>query len=179
MKDRRINIRISADLFHRLDEKRWREKTSFNKVGTALFRGWLQNRFDISKKQPKIDPTAPKGGPENHPELPEWAGVLDAILKSDNELAVTAVKHNLMAFREFVLVAQRNISGDKNANPIPRFTYAPEDFRRDTADVDKLEQLTDALVDEANNIVGHGNETTEPVSTAKRAAKKKPKRPKT
>jgi hypothetical protein len=44
--DRRLNIRIPADRFERLDEKRFREKLTFQEIGVRLFENWLAGETD-------------------------------------------------------------------------------------------------------------------------------------
>ena len=42
IEEKRIALRVSPDLFERLDEKRWRARSSFQKIGIDLFVQWLE-----------------------------------------------------------------------------------------------------------------------------------------
>jgi len=45
----RISLRIPADLFDRLDRKRFEEKTTFQQIGLQLFEDWLRGERKVSE----------------------------------------------------------------------------------------------------------------------------------
>lgn len=46
--ERRINFRVAPDLFDRLDDKRHKEKTTWQDVGVHLFTEWLEGKRVVS-----------------------------------------------------------------------------------------------------------------------------------
>jgi hypothetical protein len=44
--DKRINLRFSTERFEKLDEKRFREKLTFQDIGVRLFENWLAGQTD-------------------------------------------------------------------------------------------------------------------------------------
>ena len=44
--ERRINIRFSPERFEKLDEKRFRERLTFQDIGVRLFENWLAGETD-------------------------------------------------------------------------------------------------------------------------------------
>jgi hypothetical protein len=46
----RISLRVPAALFEQLEEKRFRLRTSFQRVGIELFTAWLQQGRDVANK---------------------------------------------------------------------------------------------------------------------------------
>jgi hypothetical protein len=53
--ERRMNLRFDPDKFDQLDEKRFRERTSFQEIGARLFDEWLTGKHP----EPKLPPQKP------------------------------------------------------------------------------------------------------------------------
>lgn len=66
-REKRINLRVDPALFELLEEKRFRERTSFQKVGVKLFAGWLESGASDPLKSgvSKIRETASLQAPVN------------------------------------------------------------------------------------------------------------------
>lgn len=89
-----LTVRVDAELFARLDEKRYREKVSIQEAAVKLLTKWVDG-----------DATIPP--PSRHEK---WIKMLLDILDSGHPNAVTAVTENLMAFHRLVQV-------DKTSRP--------------------------------------------------------------
>lgn len=110
--EKRIVLRVDPEKWHLFDDKRHAERTSFQELGLRLFNQWFSGeesakkhdeKIKIPKLRDKLHGTGHKEadlGPES--ERGPWVTALESILQSGNEIAIRALKSNLMAFSDYV-----------------------------------------------------------------------------
>ncbi len=91
--ERRINLRFPPERFDQLDEKRFKQRTTFQDIGVRLFEEWLTGEHPEPKlpPAPKLDPLAEKM------EIVRASGdaELIAIIKRAVEVAYGLLQHSL------------------------------------------------------------------------------------
>ena len=91
--ERRINLRFPPERFDRLDEKRFKQRTTFQDIGARLFEEWLTGE----QPEPKLPP-APKLDPLTEKlEMVRASGdaELIAIIKRAVEVSYGLLQHSL------------------------------------------------------------------------------------
>jgi hypothetical protein len=93
--ERRINLRFSPEKFNEIDEKRFKERTSFQEIGIRLFEEWLTGQHPEPKALPpkpmdplleKVDIIRASGNP-----------TLLAIVRKAVEASYGLLQHSLSA----------------------------------------------------------------------------------
>lgn len=112
----RISLRVPADLFESLDEKRFKQKTTFQDVGLQLLRNWLANEGtrEGPREGPRESPTSTKN--EQYWQSAKNAGASADIAKEQegNKLDLTGLNAEQIsvatAFMEMLRSDDRDIA---------------------------------------------------------------------
>lgn len=107
--EKRIVLRVDAEKWQALDDKRHSERTTFQKLGIRLFENWLYSEEKSGSENIKIttlcdkmhdtDPNPVDVASES--ERP-WIDLLVNILQGENDIAIRALKSNLVAFSSYI-----------------------------------------------------------------------------
>ncbi len=163
--EKRIVIRVDPEKWQELDDRRHAERTSFQDLGVRLFGEWLEGR--PVQKDPRnnadVAPEKSTFGDKLHviglksvvteSNIP-WVRALVGILEGGNEVAIRALKSNLLAFAEYVIA-------------VPEVADGIADI---AADERRLAALEERLVD-ARKAVTVGSPASAP-KAGRKAAKK-------
>lgn len=115
-KEKRIVFRVEAEKWQLFDDKRHAERTSFQNLALRLFDLWLagnpnqgqsdgahdENEIKVSTFRDKIHTSDAKGDEYGSEAEKPWVSALIQILQSGNDIAVRALKSNLLAFSDYV-----------------------------------------------------------------------------
>ncbi len=121
-KKRKITILFDPVYFDQLDEKRFKLRTSFQKIGHGLFTKWLKDEA-ITKQGDVVSTESPQNSTQNScaneityidPSKSTWHNLLDMILERGSTRMVEAIKGNLETFAE--AAALQELSRDVNDN---------------------------------------------------------------
>jgi hypothetical protein len=103
-KEKRIVIRFSVEKWQRFDDKRHSERTTFQDLGEKLFDLWANNRKDVpnvTELRDKLHNSDTESEQVLEAQRP-WVEALLHILQSGNDVAVRALKSNILAFSDYV-----------------------------------------------------------------------------
>jgi len=88
--DRRINVRFAPELFDQPDEKRFRERTTFQDLGATLFREWLSGERTVElpprPRKPPRDPLLEKIGTIRASGDRELIGIVQSVVNRSFEI---------------------------------------------------------------------------------------------
>jgi hypothetical protein len=184
-KPRKMSLRWTEEEFLALDNKRHRERTTFQKIGERLFLGWLRGTLytaeqKVSDKKNQennfqIDETLTAHGTTIREEANRYrdeVAMLLSVLASGNTIAVEALRSNLLAFQELIRTPKHPVPGDApNASaPSDAVDQAKpdEDIQRALAELAECSRRTDETL---RKIEGELHQVRETAKRGKKTAR--------
>jgi hypothetical protein len=97
-------VSLPAELYWRFQEEQGRRRLSNQAAVAQAIHQWLERREEMVAPQ------------ERQPQNEHWHGILDDILLSSDQEAISAVQQNLLVFHRLM----RNMGGVSEAEPPPK-----------------------------------------------------------
>lgn len=110
---KKVTVKVSQEMFLKMDERRYKEQTEFQAVGEALFTAWAKGEIKIARRGDSVQVV-----PGNHDcDYPYRAAnsqlheKLETILGSGDDIVLKAVVPNIEVFFARLKPAARRVSG--------------------------------------------------------------------
>ena len=112
--ERKVTVRFTQAEFDQLDEKRFRQRTTFQAIGRQLFLDWVAGENTGKEDTNRISSETGEFLVETYvtPVLRPWHNLLDLILRRAPEHVQRAIKSNLEAFAELTFVGGDQAKND-------------------------------------------------------------------